>query len=249
MEAAGGAEGEAFAFAFDGNEMVLRGAVASEAVREAIVGRASSVFPTMTVRDDLTIDADNGLAEGSDGLFGLLGRFRSNAGLALRGDQIALRGEVDTDDAKASIDTEAEGMMPAGYSYLSEVAVVAPAPQVLAAEERMREALIEPIQFASGTANMIGASTQALDEVAETLNEFDTFDVRVEGHTDNTGNAAANETLSQQRAEAVMGYLVESGIAAERLTAVGFGQGRPVASNDTPEGQAQNRRVVFTVVN
>jgi len=249
MTSTGGVEAEAFAFAFDGNEMVLRGAVASEAVREAITARASSVFPGMTVRDDLTIDAETGLAEGSEGLFGFLGRFRNNAGLALRGDEVVLRGEVDTDDAKMAIDTEAEGMVPAGYRYLSEVAVVAPAPEILAAEARMREALIEPIQFASGTANMIGASTQALDGVAEALNEFDTFNVRVEGHTDNTGNADSNQQLSQGRAEAVMTYLTESGIAAERMSAVGYGQGRPVASNDTPEGQAQNRRVAFAVVN
>ena len=240
---------ETFAFAINGNDIVLRGAVASEAVRTAVVSRAEAVFPNANVTDELTIDADNGLAEGSDGLFGFLGRFRNNAGLALRGDEIALRGEVDTDADKAAIDTEAEGVIPAGYRYLSEIAVVAPDPEVAAVEERIESLLIEPVQFTTGTANFVGTSSEILDRVAETLNEYDQVNVRVEGHTDNVGDAAMNQQLSQQRADAVMNYFVESGIAASRLSAVGYGQERPVASNDTDAGRAQNRRVAFTVVN
>ncbi|GAB5534807.1 MAG: hypothetical protein Rubg2KO_10560 [Rubricoccaceae bacterium] len=240
---------ETFAFAFDGDDIVLRGAVASEAIRTAVVSRAQAVFPSLTVRDELTVDAETGLAEGSDGLFGFLGRFRNNAGLALRGDEIALRGEVDTDADKAVIDSEAEGMVPAGYRYLSEISVVAPDPEVAEVEQRIESLLIEPVQFTTGTSNFVGTSTEILDRVAETLNEYDQVNVRIEGHTDNVGDAAMNQQLSQQRAEAVMNYFVESGIAASRLSAVGYGQERPVASNDTEAGKAQNRRVAFTVVN
>lgn len=66
----------------------------------------------------------------------------------------------------------------------------------------------------------------------------------IEGHTDNTGSAEINQSLSEKRAEAVKAYLVSTfGIDASRLEAKGFGASKPVASNDTPEGRQQNRRV------
>ncbi len=76
----------------------------------------------------------------------------------------------------------------------------------------------------------------------------DVIGVRVEGHTDSRGSAAYNETLSLKRAESVVHYLVNhGGISADKLTAVGMGESHPVASNDTAEGQAMNRRVDFVV--
>jgi OOP family OmpA-OmpF porin len=71
--------------------------------------------------------------------------------------------------------------------------------------------------------------------------------VMIEGHADSTGPEAYNQKLSERRANAVMGYLVNSvGISKDRLTAVGYGESRPAYPNDTPENQAKNRRVEFT---
>ena len=238
---------EAFAIVQDGDAIVLRGAVADESVRETLLERVSGVFPNLVVRDELTVDPETGLRAGADGLFGLFGRVRSGAGLGLRGDQVALRGTVDSDDEKAALDAEAEGLVPEGYTYLSELTVEAPSGDVAAAEAAIDEALIEPVQFTVGTDDMVGTSTTILDNVAATLNEYESLTVEVQGHTDNTGNAEANQRLSQERAEAVMAYLVEKGVAAERLSAVGYGQNRPVAGNDTEAGRAQNRRVAFAV--
>ena len=72
--------------------------------------------------------------------------------------------------------------------------------------------------------------------------------IRINGHTDDVGDAADNQTLSQGRAEAVRAYLVQAGIDPDRLTALGFGETRPMASNDTPEGRARNRRTAFEIV-
>jgi len=67
--------------------------------------------------------------------------------------------------------------------------------------------------------------------------------MRVEGHTDNVGRAAANQTLSQQRAEAVVAWLAARGIDAARLGAAGLGDSKPLADNGSEEGRAKNRRV------
>jgi outer membrane protein OmpA-like peptidoglycan-associated protein len=67
----------------------------------------------------------------------------------------------------------------------------------------------------------------------------------IDGHTDNTGQAAHNLTLSQQRAEAVKAQLVKMGISAGKLTTKGFGDTKPISDNDSPEGKANNRRVEF----
>ena len=83
-----------------------------------------------------------------------------------------------------------------------------------------------------------------LDEAARTLKEEKDIElVIVEGHTDGVGSEGYNMKLSRRRAEAVRGYLVDHGIAPSRIRAEGFGKSRPVASNDTAEGRAQNRRV------
>ncbi|MDX1734296.1 MAG: OmpA family protein [Halioglobus sp.] len=87
-----------------------------------------------------------------------------------------------------------------------------------------------------------------LGELAGFLQRFPDLQVEVEGHTDSTGPESYNMSLSQRRAQAVVDYLVnQHGIAAGRLQAQGYGESRPVAGNDTPEGRAQNRRVMASL--
>jgi outer membrane protein OmpA-like peptidoglycan-associated protein len=71
--------------------------------------------------------------------------------------------------------------------------------------------------------------------------------IEISGHTDNTGSATINETLSQSRAEAVVTYLSSKGIQSARLTAKGYGSSKPVATNTTDEGRQQNRRTEFEI--
>jgi len=86
-----------------------------------------------------------------------------------------------------------------------------------------------------------------IDDLANVMKNYPELKVVIEGHTDNLGSAAYNKKLSQQRAEAVKKYLVERGIDANRIKAQGFGEERPIASNDTEEGRQKNRRVEAAV--
>lgn len=87
-----------------------------------------------------------------------------------------------------------------------------------------------------------------LDRLVRLLNENPSMRIEVSGHTDNTGTAEYNRTLSDNRAKAVVSYLVNAGIDAKRLSAKGYGETQPVASNETEEGKALNRRTEFTVL-
>ena len=87
-----------------------------------------------------------------------------------------------------------------------------------------------------------------LDDLASTLNEYNQTRIEVTGHTDSVGSDQANMTLSQRRADAVAGYLGSRGVASSRMVVTGMGESRPVASNDTESGRAQNRRVEITLV-
>jgi OOP family OmpA-OmpF porin len=82
-----------------------------------------------------------------------------------------------------------------------------------------------------------------LDDVATRLNNHPDVYFEVAGHTDSTGSAEANRTLSTLRAEAVRDYLLTKGVSADRLVAVGYGEKRPIADNNDPAGRAINRRV------
>ena len=105
----------------------------------------------------------------------------------------------------------------------------------------------ETILFVTGSAILNPASHKLLNMLAEVEKECPEAKVTIAGHTDHQGNAAYNQKLSEQRAGSVVAYLKQKGMAATRLTAVGYGFDKPVASNSTPEGMQKNRRIEFNV--
>ena len=116
-------------------------------------------------------------------------------------------------------------------------------------EQAKKPLILEGVNFATGKAELTPESQAILDGVAESLVAHEDIKVQVGGHTDNTGSAAVNKRLSAARAESVRQYLISKGVAETRLTAKGFGPSKPIASNKTAEGRAQNRRVELTRVN
>lgn len=114
----------------------------------------------------------------------------------------------------------------------------APPPDVCSGVIRLRG-----VEFEFDSDKLTGASSVVLDAAAEGLRQCPNIQVRVEGHTDSVGSDAYNQGLGLRRANAVKGYLVGAGVGASRLTARSFGESRPIASNETEEGRALNRRV------
>lgn len=108
--------------------------------------------------------------------------------------------------------------------------------------------ILEGIEFATGSAEILRASEGVLRSVLETLIEYPERHVVIHGYTDNTGSRSYNMWLSQLRAEAVRSYFVIRGIAPERISAVGFGPDNPIAPNDSPAGRQKNRRIEFVLV-
>ncbi|MCF6325818.1 MAG: OmpA family protein [Devosiaceae bacterium] len=104
------------------------------------------------------------------------------------------------------------------------------------------------IEFETASARIASDSANTLQELALLVNRCPTARVNVEGHTDNQGDFGSNLKLSSDRADSVVEALIELGVSSDRLFAVGFGQDRPVADNDTEEGRQQNRRIEIKII-
>jgi outer membrane protein OmpA-like peptidoglycan-associated protein len=105
----------------------------------------------------------------------------------------------------------------------------------------------QQVKYQTGKFKVLPASYKLLNQVVQVLNDYPKMKVRIEGHTDSVGGESFNLKLSQKRAEAVKAYLVGKGIADDRLEAAGYGLTRPIASNRTAKGRAQNRRTEFYI--
>lgn len=114
--------------------------------------------------------------------------------------------------------------------------------------EIREEIQLPGVNFETNSDVLLPSATDVLEDAAQTLRNNPTIVVEVAGHTDSDGSEAYNQSLSERRAIAVRGFFVNAGIAANRLTARGYGESEPVADNATQAGKAQNRRVVLRVL-
>ncbi len=109
--------------------------------------------------------------------------------------------------------------------------------------------VVRAVDFEFNSTQLTAPAQRTLDEVATALLTQPELNVEVQGHTDSIGTETYNLGLSERRAVAVKAYLVSRGLSATALTAKGYGKAKPIASNETAEGRAQNRRVAFEVTN
>jgi OOP family OmpA-OmpF porin len=108
-----------------------------------------------------------------------------------------------------------------------------------------RDVTLRTVNFQFDSADLTPAAKQTLDDIARTLTQQPSLRLQVEGATDSIGSEQYNQQLSERRANAVRDYLVSKGVSPGQLTTIGVDANKPVASNETPEGRAENRRAEF----
>jgi OOP family OmpA-OmpF porin len=143
----------------------------------------------------------------------------------------------------AKVDTPAVApVAPAPEPAKIEIPKAAAVPAVVPAVDCGKLVEGVSVQFVTGSAALTQEARAVLDRTLDCLKDGR---YEVDGHTDNVGNTAANQKLSEARANAVVEYFRSKGFDAKRLTAVGFGETRPIADNATAEGRARNRRIAI----
>lgn len=149
------------------------------------------------------------------------------------------------------IDVSAKGYIPAEENLDISKATKGTSQTIELKQPKIEKGLefkLKSINFETGSDKLTSSSSDILNLMASLLNEYPQMIVEVGGYTDNVGDDTKNLELSKKRAESVKAYLVSKGVKDAQLKAVGYGEAKPVASNDTEEGRKQNRRVMFTVL-
>ena len=121
-------------------------------------------------------------------------------------------------------------------------------PEVTEAVQKALNAYAKTILFDTGKSTIKAQSEKVLSDIVAILKEYPNAKFTIEGHTDSVGSETLNQKLSEERASSVMNYLIENGIASMRLTHKGYGESKPIDSNKTAAGRANNRRVEINLV-
>ena len=121
-------------------------------------------------------------------------------------------------------------------------------PEIAIEDKKTLDIAMRSVQFETGKAVLKPESFAILNQIASIVKKYPDFNLAISGHTDNTGSPVLNQGLSERRAKACYDYLISQGIAASRLSHVGFGDSRPIADNKTDTGRSLNRRVEFQMI-
>ncbi|MEX0361497.1 MAG: OmpA family protein [Allomuricauda sp.] len=121
-------------------------------------------------------------------------------------------------------------------------------PEVTEEVQKQLNDYARTILFDTGKSSIKAESTSVMVDIIQILNEYPNAKFTVEGHTDSVGSAKLNQSLSEKRANSVRDFLIDKGINAGRLTAIGYGEDKPIATNNTRAGRTQNRRVEINLI-
>ena len=237
--------------------IILSGYVPTEAAKRALFAEAERLFSGSVV--DQTVVVAQGAPDAGwleTAVANMEGLVKLDSGeFSMTDWDSVLTGKVLSGDIRAAINTSIGGLS-SNYNGATNIAV----PDLAAANtgqinsESVCQGLFNKlkgdnkISFAYNRAEISGAPSIALlNALASAATQCSSFHVSVEGHTDADGADAYNLDLSQRRANAVLSYLVQNGVDASNVSATGYGETNPIASNDTPQGMAQNRRIEFKV--
>src|SRR5882762_6656127 len=231
--------------------LTLSGYVPDNNAHAALVAAAGRKFFNEKVVDNLkaSVGAPSGFAAAVVPALGALSRL-STGTLVVSDREVKLSGDALYDAAATQVRAGPGRDFPQGFQYKAEISVKPAAAPVdgTVCQQLFSELLSKgSIRFEPARAVIDPDSTGLLDRLIETALRCPATTVEIAGHTDADGDDASNQALSEKRAQAVADYLVKAGLPADRFTAVGYGSTQPVASNDTDEGKAQNRRIEFVV--
>jgi OmpA-OmpF porin, OOP family len=232
-------------------KLTLTGNVPDNNARGAIVAAAGRKFFNEQVVDNLKISlgAPSAFTNAVTPALGALSRL-STGTLVVTDREVKLSGDALYDAAPAQLRASLVKDLPQGWQLKADVSVKPAAAPVDATvcQQLFSEVLAKgTIRFVSGRSSLDPDSAGLLDHLVETALRCPTANIEVAGHTDADGDNAANQALSEKRAQSVVDYLVKAGLPASRFTAIGYGSTQPIAANDSDEGKARNRRIEFIV--
>jgi OmpA-OmpF porin, OOP family len=230
--------------------LTLTGHVPDNNVHAALVAAAGRKFFNEKVVDNIkaSLGAPSGFANAVGPALGALSRL-STGTLVVSDREVKLSGDAFYDAAAAQIRAGLKDF-PQGWQFKADISVKpASAPVDGTVCQQLFSGLLAKgkIRFDSGRATIDPDSAGLLDRLIETALRCPSANIEIAGHTDADGEDGFNQALSEKRAQAVTDFVVKAGLPAERFTAMGYGSTQPIASNDTDEGKAQNRRIDFVV--
>jgi OOP family OmpA-OmpF porin len=229
------------------NQVVVAGTVPDEATRNAILARVREIYGADRVVDQLGVGPVVAPANWSGYVQKLISpqlKQVSRGQLAIQGNNIELKGEVSSEPVRMQMAADVAAALNPTYIVRNGLRVAVQEQAVL--DDTLANRLIE---FEPSSSMLRPSGQVILDQVATTLVRLGGKRVEVIGHTDSQGSRESNIALSLERAESVRTYLAGKGISASLITTSGVGPDRPVASNDTAEGRARNRRIEFRISN
>jgi OOP family OmpA-OmpF porin len=229
----------------DDGMLSLGGVMPDQASIDAIVTGASGVHGSGSVINDIVVGAEVAAPPYLSSLPAIFGAIEglNPWRFTLDGGRADLTGLAVSETAAAETASRLEIVFAGTGLTLDNRAAVDPA----AVATVLTDLLKGTATFRVGSAELSQDAMSLLDEAVEILADNTATVLTVEGHTDDVGSDEDNLALSEARAQAVVDYLVAGGIDAARLTAIGYGESRPIADNDTAEGRSENRRIQFVV--
>lgn len=225
-------------------KVIASGSVPDEASRATILAKLRDLYGAQNVVDRLEIGGVVPPPNWSENMAKILApnlKQVHKGQLQVSGTQIAIKGQVANEALRQQVVSNMATSLNPTYSIDNGLVAAGGEAQSLL-DKTLSNRVVE---FESGSATLTASGRAILDEMAAAIKQIGAPKVQLIGHTDSQGNHQANVALSLARASTVRNYLIDKGIPVESLSASGAGPDQPVASNDTAEGRAKNRRIEF----
>ena len=227
------------------DQVLVTGTVPDEATRAVVLARLHDLYGAHRVVDQIAVGSVMAPPQWAQHVQNILGpeiRQVSRGQLAIRGTQIDLQGEVVNEAQRQQVVSAVATRLNPTYTVRNALRVGTREQDLL--DQALANRIVE---FEAGSSVLTPTGRAVLDGMLPTLARLSAPRIEIIGHTDALGAPDANLALSLARADAVRAYLQSKGVDSQRLSTSGVGSARPIASNQTVEGRARNRRIEFRI--